>query len=141
MTNIYGASPAFALVDRTKGSMTNRFECSKEHFKNNLTASVKATGLGVAAGAGIIVAAKKPKVYLNIAKKLGEFMGKSKTLTKALPDVLKRGKVGLAVAAGTAFATGLMALIQNHSYKAGEIDQKYTDAAKIESQTKNVVLA
>ena len=31
-------------------------------------------------------------------------------------------------------------VIQKHTYKAGQIDQKYTDAAKIESQTKNIIL-
>jgi len=141
MTSIYGASPAFALLDRTKGSMTNRYECSKEHLKNNLSTTAKVAGAYTLAGAGAYVAIKQPKMYLKVAKKVGDLLGKSKFITKKLPDVLKRGKIGLAVAAGTAFLVTLGNIIQNHAYKSGQIDQKYTDAAKIESQTKNVVLA
>ena len=38
------------------------------------------------------------------------------------------------------FGGALVHLIAKSSYKSGQIDQKYTDAAKIESQTKNVIL-
>lgn len=140
MTSMYLASPAYTMVDKSKGSMTNRYECAKEHFKNNFSANLKGLGLGVATGAGIVVAKKQPKVYLSLAKKLGELLGKSKTITKHLPDVMKRGKVGLAVAAGVALLTAATHITAKHSYKAGQIDQKYTDAAKIESQTKNIIL-
>lgn len=128
------------MFDSSKGSMTNRYQCAKEHFKNNFSAALSGAAIGAAGCAGIIVAKKQPKIYLKVADKLGKLLGKSNTIAKHIPDALKRGKVGLAVAGAIALTGALINAIASHSYKSGQIDQKYTDAAKIESQTKNLVL-
>lgn len=140
MTSIYFATPGCAMFDSSKGSMTNRYQCAKEHFKNNLSATVSGAAIGAAGAAGVIVAKKQPKIYLKVADKLGKLLGKSDKIAKHIPDALKRGKVGLAVAGAIALVGATLHAITSYSYKSGQIDQKYTDAAKLESQTKNLVL-
>ena len=53
-----------------------------------------------------------------------------------LKNPTKAGVVGLSIAAGFYAIDTLM----TWANKKGKIDQKYEDAAKIESQTKNIVL-
>lgn len=134
MTNMYvGTSPVYTMVDKSKGSFTNRAECAKEHFKNNLAMNTKIAILG---GGSVLAAATKPKLVTKVATKLGELVSKLPGLKNVISNPAKVGKYGLAAAIGL----GLVHVIQKHTYKAGQIDQKYTDAAKIESQTKNIVL-
>lgn len=141
MTNMYVASPAYTLVDGTKGSMTNRLECAKEHFKNNFKNNLVLGATGAAAGVAI---ATKPSVLTKAANmiakgtsKLVAKLGGTNIAAKIMKNPTKFGLAGIAAAAGLLVVNQ----IQKHAYKAGQIDQKYTDAAKIETQTKNVVLA
>ncbi len=140
MSSIYSASAVGAMVDPTKGSLTNRSQCAKEHFKNNLALDAK---MALAGAGGAYVALKKPSVAVNLAKVVGEFGAKivkslgGKNLAKnILKNPSKYGAYGLAAAG----ALWVLNTISKHVYKAGQIDQKYTDAAAIESQTKNVIL-
>ena len=132
MSSISMTSPVLTFVDPTKGSMTNRAECAKEHFKNNLSANLKASLLGV-----VVV---KPSIATKLGtgiSKLASATGLGKFATKVAKNPKAFGVAGLAIAGGMA----LLKLVQDHAYKAGQIDQKYTDSAAIESQTKNVILA
>lgn len=134
-----GGSPLYTMVDPSKGSMTNRYECAKEHFKNNLKLVVPTTVTGAALG----VAIASPKTAVKVGSKIGttvakgfKAIGARGLAAKILKNHKKFGLVGLAVAGGLWFVNSL----QKHAYKSGQIDQKYTDAAAIESHTKNIVL-
>ncbi len=134
MTNMYvGTSPVYTMVDKSKGSFTNRAQCAKEHFKNNLAMNTK---VAVLAGGSIAAAAIKPNLVTKAATGLGNLLSKVPLLKDVIKNPTKTGKIGLAATLGLA----LVHVIQKHTYKAGQIDQKYTDAAKIESQTKNIIL-
>lgn len=134
MTNMYvGTSPLYTMVDKSKGSFTNRAECAKEHFKNNLAMNTK---VAVLAGGSVLAVAAKPKLVTKVATKIGELLAKVPLFKKVISNPTKAGKIGLVAAVGLS----LLHVIQKHTYKAGQIDQKYTDAAKIESQTKNIIL-
>lgn len=156
------------LLDKDKGSMTNRWECAKEHAKNDFTngskillTSASVAGLTALAAKGKRIAEldtalkTAPKIFKpnNMSKvcqaiykgmgKLGNGIGKvaSKLGAKGLAEKIMKNptKAGLA---GIALAAGLYILNKTANYftQKGRIDQKYEDAAKIESQTKNIVL-
>ena len=140
MTSIYSASPVGAMIDPTKGSFTNRSECAKEHFKNNLALNTK---MALAGAGGAYVAIKKPSFAVKVAKLVGEGaasiiskIGGKGVAQKIMKNPTKFGAYGLVVAG----ALWALNTISKHVYKAGQIDQKYTDTAAIESQTKKVVL-
>lgn len=134
MTNMYvGTSPVYTMVDKSKGSFTNRTQCAKEHFKNNLAMNTK---VAVLAGGSVLAVATKPKLVTTVAAKIGQLAAKVPLLKNIITNPTRAGKIGLAAAVGLS----LLHVIQKHTYKAGQIDQKYTDAAKIESQTKNIIL-
>lgn len=134
------SSPVLTMVDSSKGSLTNRFECAKEHAKNNVVCALK---LGTASAAGTYVAIAKPSFATKFAKTVGNGIGKllsklgsSKTAAKILKNPTKAGAAGLLAAGGL----WVLNTVAKHCYKSGQIDQKYTDAAAIESTTKNVIL-
>ncbi len=126
------------LMDGSKGSLTNRHQCGVEHVQNDLK-----TELGLAIPAAAAYAGyKNPEVTNKAAKAIGDGI---KFIAKKVPKIsehlnkltsTKLGKLGL-LAAGAVYIVGLIA---NYANKVGRINQKYEDAAKIESQTKNVVL-
>lgn len=135
MAPITMGSPIYTFVDGTKGSMTNRAECAKEHFKNNFKYNLQASALGVA-GAAV---ALKPSIATKLAtgvSKLAGAVGLNKVAAAIAKNPKKFGLLGL----GAAGVIALTSIVQSHAYKSGQIDQKYTDAAAIETQTKNVVL-
>ena len=143
------------LLDSRKGSLTNRAECAKEHFKNDLSTAVK---LGVPAAGVAYVAVKKPglltklatkgakevgKLFAKLGKKLTSTKGFSvigKGLSKAASFIAKhpvKTGIGGAIAAGAIY---LLSTVEKYANKEGRIDQKYEDAAKIEGSTKNIIL-
>ncbi len=135
MAPITMGSPIYTFVDGTKGSMTNRTQCAKEHLKNNLKLNLQASALGIT-GAAV---ALKPSIAAKLAKGVGKMagaVGLNKMAAAIAKNPKKYGLIGLA----TAGVMALTSIVQSHAYKAGQIDQKYTDAAAIETQTKNVVL-
>ncbi len=132
----------------TKGSVNNRINCAAEHLKNDVKTFAP---IALAGGAATIVALKKPDIATRAAKHVGTAIGKigkfiaekvvkggmgTGLLNKVLKNPTKAGAAGL-IAAG-----GLWVLnkICKNQYNAGQIDQKYADAAKLEN-TKSVVLA
>lgn len=144
MTSYLLASPAFAMVDGSKGSMTNRAECATEHFKNNVKGTLFA-GAVAATTVGVTTAAsKKPLLLAKMIRPIGKGIAKianKLNLTNVATAAKKHPVVAGAIALGTVAAAAINLVEKSFVYKAGQIDQKYTDAAKIESQTKNVVLA
>lgn len=136
------------LTDKSKGSLNNRVNCVAEHVKNDFKTAVPITLAGGAAG---IIAYKKPDIAVKAAKSLGELIGKAGKfvaekitkggfgtglLNKILKNPTKAGAIGL-IAAGGAW---VLNKLFKHSYNAGQIDQKYTDAAILEGQSKNIIL-
>lgn len=137
---------AAIMLDRSKGSMTNRAQCAKEHFKNDMKTGLKLWAVG-GAGVGTVYAvknsAKAAKAVKTSATYLGKVLGKlatklgaSKLGAKILAHAPKAGVAAIAIAAGAY----VLDTIVGHANKAGRIDQKYEDSAKIEATTKNVVL-
>ena len=132
MTNMYvGGSPLYTMVDSTKGSMTNRVECAKEHMKNNFktSATIGATGLGFG-----LAYSKGGANWL--ARRIGDFMQKFPSLEKVVKNPVKAGKFAL-IAVPTAI---MLNTLLKGVYKNGQIDQKYTDLANIERQKKAVIV-
>ncbi len=133
------------LLDSKKGSFTNRLDCAKETWKND----AKLMLTTVAPTAAVATAAVlKPSILTKAAQyvgkgltkvlgKLGPKITANGLVQKILKNPTKAGGIGL-IAAGALY---VIDALTKHSYKAGQIDQKYTDAAAIESQTKRVVLA
>lgn len=137
------------LTDKSKGSLNNRVNCVAEHMKNDIKTGVPITVAGAAAG---LVAYKKPGFAVKIAKYIGQGIGKAGKfiseklfkgrglgtglLNKILKNPTKAGAIGLLAAGGAWVLNKLL----KHSYNAGQIDQKYTDAAILEGQSKNIIL-
>ena len=146
VTGVGTAHVAQKLVT-TKGSVNNRVNCAAEHLKNDVKTAVP---LLLAGGAAGIVAYKKPDYITKLAKATGNAIGKvgkflaekvfkkgfgTCLLNKILNNPTKAGAVGLIAAGGLWVINRLC----KGSYNAGQIDQKYADAAKLEG-TKNVIL-
>lgn len=137
-----------SLTDSTKGSMGNRVDCAGANIKNNATAYLQAAGVaGTVVGAAAF-AYQKPKAYSKVAASFAKITGQGlQQLAKMMPKNAAKniehlsGKVkgnprnalGAAVLTAAAFALGCIG--RNHAYKAGQIDQKYTDRATIQQQT------
>ncbi len=143
-----GVRTGYTLTDRTKGSFNNRVNCAAEHIKNDIKTGLPIAGVATAAG---IIAYKKPGIAVKAAKSLGELIGKAGKfvaekitkggfgtgiLNKILKNPTKAGAIGLITAGGLWVLNKLF----KHSYNAGQIDQKYTDAAILEGQSKNIIL-
>lgn len=133
MTGMYVCSPAYTMVDKSKGSFTNRAQCAKEHLVNNVGTTFKASALLAGTGGAIALA---PKMATKVAAKTGSLLAKLPFLKNVIKNPTRAGKIGILTAVGL----GLYNILAKGIYKAGQIDQKYTDAAAIESQTKNIVL-
>lgn len=135
------------MVDGKKGSLTNRAQCAKEHLKNDVKTGIQlAVPTAGLIGAGYIKSkmptSKAATLITKGFKAIGELFGKvakkisPKTAEKIMKNPAKYGAAGVIAAAGLYILDKLL----NYANKQGKIDQKYEDAAKIESSTKNVVL-
>lgn len=157
MNGIYGVSPAMTagmtMADKSKGSMGNRIDCAAEQTKNILTTNLKATGAGLAIGGttyalgftktgnkvvekatqsakGVVsnFIKKHPDAFKNVKEVASGALNKFKALPKA-------GKIALAIGGALATIIG-GALGTQQVYKAGQIDQKYTDKAQLQEALK-----
>lgn len=130
------------LVSKDKGSFGNRMNCAGEHMKNNLVSNVQTAGVALVGG-GAVYGLKKTNAAANfigkgidkaitfVAKKTNTI--NSSVIQKALNASPKAKALSAVLALGT-IALGY--ITHKHAYKAGQIDQKYTDRAKME---KNMV--
>lgn len=146
VTGVVTAHAAQKLVT-TKGSVNNRVNCAAEHVKNDVRTGLP---LALAGGAVGIVTYKRPDLLTKTATALGKTVGSfgkllankvfkkgfgTGLLNKIIANPTKAGAAGLIAAGGLWVINKLC----KGSYNAGQIDQKYADAAKLEG-TKNVIL-
>ena len=135
-------------TDSTKGSFGNRAECAGAQIKNDATSYLKAAGvLGTMGAVGYGYANKVP-VFTKVANNFAKYTGKAlkaisqkisnKPISESFAKVASKvGKNPRAALAGTLGAIGLAFLgkiAQDHAYKSGQIDQKYTDKAAVQKQ-------
>lgn len=143
-----GQRIAEVATDSTKGSFGNRIDCAGAQIKNDATSYLKAAGvLGTMGGVGYIQAKKAP-LFTKVANNFAKYTGKTlkaisqkisnkpirESFAKVASKVAKNPRAALA---GTLAAIGLASLAkiaQDHAYKSGQIDQKYTDKAAVQKQ-------
>lgn len=133
----------------SKGSAGNKIDCMNEELKEFRKYQVK-TGLGMAGGVATTAAAtavvarssKAQEAIKNFGKKIMQNESVQNTLETLKPLASKAikavknlpGPAKAVLAAGTAL-TGLS--LSTHArqtvYKMGQIDQKYTDKAKVQN--------
>lgn len=163
-TQVLLGTPVSPLVSKDKGSMGNRVECAAAQTGNiakGLAADTVVIGGAALAGKQAIKRGKfaaflaKPvdalqKVFaklgkeikvdnakkLNVNKKFGFKFKQSKNYPERIANFLKKMPTKYkALAVIAAVAIPLVSYIgQRTTYKAGQIDQKYTDKAKVNSK-------
>ena len=137
----------------SKGSIGNQIECTNEQVKEFNKYRTK-TGLtmagGVAVTAGATAAVAKSKTLQNGINKfmgrIGEELSNSKTfkeigdfckpLASKAADTFKnlpKPAKAVLIAGGTLVGLITNAQANNAQFKAGQIDQKYTDKAKLDN--------
>ena len=149
-SGLVGIVPASAqaLTDKTKGSIGNRIDCAKEQTINTVKTNAKgvavALGLGTATGLAstsnhankfVQVALDKLKqtdTYKTFAPKAKEFVTKGADAFKKLPGSTK----AIALVGGGLALLSSYIIDKQHSFKAGQIDQKYTDKAELQKIVK-----
>ncbi len=151
-----------SMVGKDKGDVSNRTRCAGAQLKNNAQ-TLAADTVVIGAGAGTIAAAKKMPKFQSAMVKIFDKIGKhiyplrkraveltGKYGTKFKTFELTRGvradkllkapgmaKVAAIVALPVTLALGY--LENRRIYKSGQIDQKYTDRAKLEKHDKEII--
>lgn len=139
-TQMVAGSAVTPFFSKEKGSMGNRFDCAGSQIVNTVKTTAQLGLVGGAAGGILYGVNKSPKFANAITKGLKAFqnlMQKNKFtskaanfITNALKNISKNGKIGVITAA---IALPIVSYITHkHSYKMGQIDQKYTDKAKFQ---------
>ena len=143
----------YPLVSRDKGDITNRMKCSYEQGKNKAIYVAKAAAMAAGSGAAAYGVLKYPvltKACATAADKVLQFGGKliksvvgnnNKIYAKAAELVKKLPTKAKAV--GWIALPALMAISylgNKMIYKAGQIDQKYTDKAQMENKLKEAMI-
>ena len=133
---------AGAMTDKTKGSFGNRVDCAGANIKNNATAYLQSAGVLGSLAVGTKYAAKNPKGFEKIANKVATTLSKgfSKIANKTgkqgfkqiAHKIAQNPKATVGIIAGTLAAIALNQITHNQAYKAGQIDQKYTDKAQFQ---------
>ena len=143
-----------SLVGSDKGDLSNRAKCAGAQLKNNIATLAQDTVVIGGAAGGIALAAKNKKfanIIANGVRKVANFfkpLGKQiKKTTMSIP--FKRALVKFKnlpgaskIAIGGIATLGMAALSFigcKHIYKMGQIDQKYTDKAKLEQHNKDIL--
>ena len=129
---------SYSLVAGNKGDISNRAKCAGAQFVNQAKGIAGLTAVG--AGATLLTRAtlKSPSLTKNVAKAVDWLLKKlpsSKVVSKLLSESPKTKAVGYIVALAASAAAYIAA---KTIYKAGQIDQKYTDRATWEERTKAV---
>ena len=135
----YNVSPTlYPFVAQDKGDISNRAKCAGAQLVNNLKGSAQvAVVAGVSTGAGYL-ACKNPTVTSKIADGITKVLQKlpNSKIVQKLASASPKAKV-LGVIAGAA-TMALSCIVGKTIFKAGQIDQKYTDKATWENKVKNV---
>jgi hypothetical protein len=124
------------FLSKDKGDIANRVQCATEQAKNSLVTGAK---VGVVAGTtGLLafVGKKSPKLVQKFGQVAGKVIDKVLKTTKgsANPKLAAIGAVLVPALAALSYVVG------EGIYKSGQIDQKYTDAAKVEAREKGYLL-
>lgn len=140
LTNAVCGPVIGSMVSNDKGDFSNRTKCAGSQLVNNVktTVQIGAVGLGACGAAKFI--AKSPA---RISKVSGLF----DKLVSKLPSGKFADKLMKApgrVKAATLIMLPAIALVNyifgKHIYKMGQIDQKYTDKAKLEEAANKNIL-
>ena len=135
----YASGGLAPLFEKGKGTINNRLENCGQNILNNVKTGAAAVATIGTAG-GLTYAAYKYAPVCNALTNAFKFiqknMGKNKitasiakVVTKVLEDIPRSGKVGIILGA---IALPIVAFTTaNGIYKAGQIDQKYTDKATL----------
>lgn len=145
--NLTYGTPAIkqVLASKDKGSFGNKINCVGEQTKNCISTAAKGALVGTAIGVGTqaamnsktinkiadkgVQALKNNKTIQNIAEIGAEVLKGGVEAFKKLPASTKLiGAVGVGI---SLIATHV--LNQQHAFRAGQIDQEYTDKAKFEN--------
>lgn len=139
------------------GSKVNRVKCTGEHVKNDTITGIRSAAMATVPAVGVLLATKKPQCAVRLTQCVGEglkglskLVGKFSTgkfaaglrlfgekIVKAAP---KYGKAAVIAAFVGPAVLGLAKIATDHAYKAGQIDQKYIDNAKLEKMTNSVIV-
>ncbi len=142
---------AAPLVDSKKGDFVNRSKCAGELAKNRLKEFATDAVIIGGTTAGAAYVAKSPtaaralqKVLSPIAKAVKQFYGPafkkiaSSKIVQNFKKLPSLNKGAVVVVAGLGLAA-LSAVGAKHIYKAGQIDQKYTDMAQMRKHQEEVL--
>lgn len=137
MTQSIGGPVVGSMVGTDKGDFSNRTKCAGAQLKNNLTTGLTSAAVGVAAGTGILYAAKSPRRLVKIAQAFDKVAKKILPKNVNLKNISKKSKIamviGLPLLAISSYISG------RHLYKMGQIDQKYTDRAKLREHQQDIL--
>lgn len=144
LTQNIGGPVIGSMVSADKGDISNRVNCAGSQLKNNVSTLIQDTVvIGGAAGAAKVVS-KSPRRIVQAAqyfdkavKTIGKHFG-SNPLFEKLLSMSKKSKAAALI--GVPAGLLLNFIIGKHIYKMGQIDQRYTDKAKLEAHTKDQIL-
>ena len=137
------SSPIGAMVAKDKGDFSNRVKCAGEQALNNFKHNAMNTALIV----GGAVATKKVLNNADATAKAVRLFDKgAQFVNKFAPAVAKKlakipGKFKVIGLIAAPIAAAVTYITSKALYKCGQIDQKYTDRAKIEAATNKTLLA
>lgn len=138
-TTAYGANLALG-----KGSLGNRIDYANEQTKNAASGALKSAAAGTAV-AGTTLVAMNSKTVNNVVDKLvdvvknsdkfKELAPKAGEFLKSMADKVKSLPTSTKIIAGTGIV--LAGIVDRFidtqtAFKAGQIDQKYTDKAQLQ---------
>lgn len=155
-------SPIASLVGKDKGDISNRGQCAGSQILNNVKTLAADTVVIGGAAATATAAKRSPKFMQKLAngfdkmvkalhpvkKRNVNLIGESGKVFKTFEvsrgqkaeKLLKMASKNKAIAMIALPATMLISYFTyKNIYKSGQIDQKYTDKAKIEKHQKNVL--
>ncbi len=127
-----------SYISKDKGGFTNKTKCAAEQFGNNAITAGSALLTFGATGATVRALQKRPQAITKIAGAMDKVIkkvavaSKNKTVIKFAKKLLNASAKNKVFGALGLAAAGILYFIDhNHSYKMGQIDQKYTDRANI----------
>jgi len=137
------SSPIGTMVARDKGDFSNRVKCAGEQAMNNLKFNTANLALIGGSGYGAYRILKSPNATSKVVKVFDKGVSviakKAPNIAQKLSNMPSKFKVLGLIAAPVLLGVGY--LCQRWAYNAGQIDQKYTDKAKIEEATNKNILA
>lgn len=141
LTNAVAGPVIGSMVSKDKGDFSNRTRCAGRQLANNAStmAQVAVVGGGAfAAGKLITKSAKATAAGVKVFDKLISVLPKNANFVQKLMKLPGAAKVAALVALPALLLVGYIR--DKHIYKMGQIDQNYTDKAKIEAETKKIYI-